>query len=85
MTTEYTCNDCQKCAPFDVFKGTCEHSQQRVLLEASAQHCAAFARKNQCKFCQQYCVKSGTEFVGLCQEKMVYPTMAVCEEFQPLR
>lgn len=84
MTMEYSCNDCQKCAPFDVFKGTCEHSQQRVLLDAPAKDCPAFQRKNQCKFCQQYRVKEGTEFIGLCQGKMVYPAMATCEKFQPL-
>ncbi|MDU2941070.1 hypothetical protein [Superficieibacter sp. 1612_C1] len=84
MTMEYTCNDCQKCAPFDVFKGTCEHSQQRILLDSPVKSCQAFVRKNQCKFCQSYCVKAGTEFVGQCHEKMVYPTMNACEKFQPL-
>lgn len=84
MTKNYTCNDCQKCAPFDVFKGTCEQSQQRVLLDLSAQDCSMFTRKSQCKFCHKYCVKSGTEFVGQCGDKMVYPTMEACEKFQPL-
>lgn len=84
MSMEYTCNDCQKCAAFDVFKGTCEQSQQRILLDSPVNGCAAFVRKNQCKFCQHYCVKDGTEFVGQCHGKLVYPTLRACETFQPL-
>ncbi|HEX4502689.1 MAG TPA: hypothetical protein VH187_16240 [Scandinavium sp.] len=78
MTT-MTCNDCQRCAPFDVFKGTCETTQARVLVDSEA--CHQFVRYDKCKFCAKYQVKPGHEFIGVCGEWDVYPDMKACERF----
>jgi hypothetical protein len=78
----YKCSDCVNLSARDVFNGYCEKNEKSVLVDDTA--CQKFEATAKCKFCKNY-QSSAKEFLGICNDEMVYPDLGGCENFKAVQ
>ena len=74
MIMNFFCKDCKYYLPVDVFKGICKISKNKISPDDSV--CNNFEKQKKCKFCKNFSMKNGKEFIGKCCSNFdAYPDM----------